>query len=180
MMENYYPGPQGRGDAAPLEVTAEAWVNTSGPGSEPQTILSKGTHTYEGNAYSLSLNTKGQVLWGVRHAHTFFGDGGDSSIDGILCEEALRPNTWYHLVGTVFSAKSASLYINGVLSKTGPITQTIPSRPGEPLHIGSLLYYGTPRYYFNGLIDGVAVYERVLSPSEIQQRYLTGMYRLKR
>ncbi len=83
------------------------------------------------------------------------------------------------MVGTVYSSKSMSLYLNGDLIKTGPITQTIPARPTEPLHIGLMMYYGAPSFRFNGKIDGVALYERVLSADEIRQRYQAGLAKHK-
>jgi hypothetical protein len=87
----------------------------------------------------------------------------------------LHPNTWYHVAGTAFSSKSASIYLNGALMKTGVITQTILARPREPLHTGVLIYYGVPSYRFNGMIDGVTYIERALSADEIRRRYLAGL-----
>ena len=42
-----------------------------------------------------------------------------------------------------------------------------------------MLYYGTPAFSFKGLIDEVAIYDRVLSAEEIRQRYLAGLPRHK-
>jgi len=168
--------------AVPLslnEVTAEAWIKPSSLGSDFQTILAKGNYNYDGAVYQLALNPAGKIWWGVRHGHTFFGDGGDSSIDAIAADAGFRPDTWYHVVGTIYSARSASVYINGALLKTGPITQTIPYRPTEPLRIGSVMYYGLPASLFKGAIDEVEVYDRVLSEEEIRQRYLAGLARHK-
>jgi hypothetical protein len=179
-MENFQPAPKAAAYLNILhELTMEAWINTSSIGPSNQTILAKGNINYDGIAYALSLTPQGKVVGGVRHSHTFYGDGGDWSIDGIVTDTVLRPNTWYHLACTIYSSRSASIYVNGALSKTGPTTQSILSRPTEPLHIGSSLNYGTPGFRFNGLIDEVAIYDHVLSADEIQQSYLVGLPRHK-
>jgi hyaluronoglucosaminidase len=157
----------------------EAWINTSSLGPSNQTIMAKGNINYDGIAYALGLTPQGKVLGGVRHTHTFYGDGGDWSIDGIVTDTALRPNTWYHVACTIYSSRSASIYVNGALLKTGAITTSILSRPTEPLHIGSSSDYGTPAFFFRGLIDEVAIYDRALSAEEIQQHYQAGLQRHK-
>jgi Tol biopolymer transport system component len=156
------------------ELTLEAWINFSSLGPVHQAIVVKGNYNYDGVSCALNLNPEGRLHWGIRHGHTSFGESGDWSIDAIVGDTVLQPNTWYHVAGTVYSSRSASLYLNGALMKTGPITQTILARPAEPLHIGLTMYYGVPSYRFNGTVDGAALYERVLSADEIRQRYQAG------
>jgi Tol biopolymer transport system component len=180
IMENVLPAPRAGIDRDDLsELTAEAWIKTMRIGPDEQTILAKGNSNYEGVSFVMRLTSQGKIVWGVRHGHTYFGDGGDSSIDGIVTDTAVRPDTWYHVAGTIYSAQSASVYVNGTLWKSGAITQSIPSRPNEPLHIGSTIYFGVSSSPFIGSIDDVEVYDRVLSPEEIRQRYLAGLPRHK-
>ncbi len=177
-MENFQAAPRSEAVLNILhELTVEAWINISNLGSAPQTILAKGILDYDGTSYILHLNPQGKVKWGVRHSHVFFGEVGDWSIDGIVTDTELRPNTWYHLACTIYSSRSASIYVNGVLSKTGAITQSILSKPTEPLQIGFILHYGTPSFPFNGLIDEVMIYDRVLPLDEIQKHYQAGIQR---
>jgi hypothetical protein len=176
VMENVLPASK----AAPVpefldEVTLEAWFNFSSLGPEHQVIAEKGNHNYDGASCGMSLTPGGLLQWGIRHGHTSFGESGDWSIDAILGEAVLHPNTWYHVAGTVYSSRSASIYLNGALIKTGAITQSILARPTEPLYIGLSVYFGVPSYRFNGKVDGVAYYERALSVDEIRQRYQAGL-----
>jgi Concanavalin A-like lectin/glucanases superfamily len=177
-MENFQAAPRSEAVLNILhELTVEAWINISNLGSAPQAILAKGILDYDGTSYNLQLNPQGKVQWGVRHSHVYFGEVGDWSIDGIITDTALRPNTWYHLACTIYSSRSASIYVNGVLAKTGAITQSILSKPTEPLQIGFILHYGTPSFHFNGLIDEVMIYDRVLPLDEIQKHYQDGLKR---
>ena len=158
------------------EITLEAWINSAAMGPYHQTIVEKGNFTYSGLSYTLAITPEGKVLSGVRHCHTFVGDGGDWSIDGVVTDLVLQPNTWYHVVSHIRSSDSVSIYVNGALSKTGPIDQTVLSRPAEPLTIGALLYYGGYIQLFRGSLDEVAVYNRGLSAEEIRQHYLGGLH----
>ncbi|MCX6559385.1 MAG: hypothetical protein NTZ26_02615 [Candidatus Aminicenantes bacterium] len=176
VMENVLPATK----AGPVpefldEVTLEAWINFSSLGPELQAIAVKGTHNYDGVSCAIYLNTEGRLHLGIRHCHTSFGESGDWSIECIVGDAVLHPNTWYHVAGTVYSSRSASIYLNGALMKTGAITQSILARPTEPLYIGLSTLFGVPSYRFNGTVDGAALYERVLSANEIRQHYQAGL-----
>ncbi len=161
------------------ELTMEAWIKVAGPGRSIQTIIAKGAMTYDGVAYALFLNSKDQLIWGVRHGHSYYGDGGDWSIDAVVADAPFPQGVWCHVAGVIFSSRSASIYLNGALLKTGAITQSILSQPDEPLRIGSGSNRGQPDWKFDGSIDEVAIYDRALSAEEIRQRYLAGLPRHK-
>ncbi|MDD8026986.1 MAG: sialidase domain-containing protein [Acidobacteriota bacterium] len=179
-LENFQPAPKNDAFLDILhELTMEAWIKTSRQGPSLQVIMAKGGYTYDGVGYALFLNAQGRLQCGVRHTHTYYGESGDWSIDGIMADTALQADTWYHVVGVVYSSKSVSIYVNGTLVKTGAITQSILSRPNEPLRIGSGSNYGQPDWKFDGSIDEVAIYDRALSADEIQQRHQAGIQRHK-
>ena len=78
-------------------------------------------------------------------------------------------NTWYH-VAAVYNAAARTLdiYINGVLDN-GLLTgvATVPAAiaiPNLPMTIGKR----SGGFYFNGMIDNLRVYNRVLSAAELQ------------
>ncbi|GEM_PF-516774 len=179
-MDNFQPAPKAAAFLDILhELTMEAWIRPTRLGASNQMIMVKGSYTYDGVGYSLWLDQQGRLQCGVRHTHTYFGESGDWSIDGIVTDTKLRPDTWYHVVGIIYSSKRASIYVNGALVKTGAITQSILSRPNEPLYIGSGSHYGQPDWRFDGSIDEVAINDRALSAEEIQQRYQAGLSRHK-
>jgi hypothetical protein len=78
---------------------------------------------------------------------------------------------WTH-IAVVHQNRQATLYINGVLVRTGLVSGT-DSYPSTSLGEGSNgpgLYYG----YYAGLLDEVSIYSRALSPSEVQAIYNAG------
>ena len=74
-------------------------------------------------------------------------------------------NTWYNIVGT-FDGTIASLYINGVLyaQQNKNVWNTLPGG----FRIGSLDNWIS---WWNGEIDDIRIYNRVLSSDEILQLY---------
>ena len=73
-------------------------------------------------------------------------------------------NRWYHVAAT-YNGTTMLLYINGILENTKHINFTI-----EQNQTNLLIGYGTYGY-FNGTIDEVAVWNRSLSRTEIENLY---------
>jgi hypothetical protein len=132
-------------------MTFEAWVNPSVSRSAWGDILWKADAIYflEGTSPS-----SGRPAAGARSGSGWVDAYGPS---------ALPVNTWTHLAAT-YDGSFVRLYVNGVqvasAARTGDLaTSTL------PLFIGGNTYYG---YYFAGLIDDVRVYNRALTPAQIQ------------
>src|SRR5207237_612396 len=71
-------------------------------------------------------------------------------------------NTWYHLACTS-DGTNAYFYVNGVLQASGPVDLNYTGYNG-PVFIGSDNCCGG---YFPGFIQDVSIWNRPLSPSEI-------------
>ncbi|MFA6101085.1 MAG: LamG-like jellyroll fold domain-containing protein [Victivallaceae bacterium] len=69
-------------------------------------------------------------------------------------------DAWYHIVWTYNSTSGGSLYVNGV-------SQGLPTGTGALTTNTASLKIGTG---FNGLIDEVKIYNRVLTPEEVAQK----------
>ncbi|HQK58649.1 MAG TPA: prepilin-type N-terminal cleavage/methylation domain-containing protein [Candidatus Pacearchaeota archaeon] len=80
---------------------------------------------------------------------------------------------WSHIVG-VKKTNYIEAYVNGV--KVGSWSGTIGSlsNPTKKFEIGR----SSDPYYFNGLIDGVRIYNQALSAEKIQENYLAGLKEL--
>lgn len=76
------------------------------------------------------------------------------------------PGVWTYLTGQYdATAGTLSLYVNGVLQSSVPAT--VAAVYGKPLQIGRDSWDGSHVDYFNGSIDEVSVWQRVLTVQEI-------------
>ena len=77
-------------------------------------------------------------------------------------------NTWYHIVGT-FDGVYLKAYLNGSLNASTPLHGSGQlNAPIRDLYIGSNL---TNSSFFNGSIDDVRIYNRVLTSEEVYKLY---------
>ncbi|MCK4629210.1 MAG: LamG domain-containing protein [Sedimentisphaerales bacterium] len=84
----------------------------------------------------------------------------------MLTADPMPDNEWVHLVVT-FDGTDAALFINGVADSLGPQAFSIGTKTDAEFLIGcSNTSY--PRRSFDGLLDEVRVYSRVLSVDDIQ------------
>ncbi len=80
----------------------------------------------------------------------------------------LQDGAWQHLVVT-HSDQTLRVYLNKQELSSSPYTMDSPaSFAAHPLYIGA--YFGTSRF-FNGAIDDVRMYNRVIDASEIEELY---------
>ncbi|HEV2694094.1 MAG TPA: immunoglobulin domain-containing protein, partial [Verrucomicrobiae bacterium] len=82
----------------------------------------------------------------------------------------LQTNRWYHVAMT-YDGSIFKLYVNGALdaqsAASGPIIVTT-----EPVRIGGGADNSCSPYYFNGILDEAAIYNRALSSNEISAIYM--------
>jgi hypothetical protein len=85
----------------------------------------------------------------------------------------LQAGQWYHVVVT-HETDHEEVWINGVeeIDDTDPSIADSIANNNEPLYIG---YHKDENTYFNGTIDDVRIYDRVLSGGEILQIYGEGL-----
>jgi Concanavalin A-like lectin/glucanases superfamily len=96
------------------------------------------------------------------------GGAFDGSTVHADARRAVPVNRWSHLALT-YDGATLRLYVNGSQASSRATTGTI-RRTTDPLWIGGNQPYGE---YFQGLIDQVRVYDRVLSPPEVRAEMST-------
>ena len=81
----------------------------------------------------------------------------------------LQANQWYHISGVYdATARTLDVYLNGVLDN-GTLLGTVTStQQNSPLNVNVGRRPGVSGFAFNGAIDEVRIYNRALSPTEIQ------------
>ena len=165
----------------PQELTIEAWVFPTATDGKIDIIVNKEANrspfqyemgirgSDEPSVGSLPVGELAFYLDGIqglpREYYAWVSGGG-----------IIPTYAWTH-VALVFDGSSARAYINGVPSRavselTGSLTTTT-----GPLKIGSRAddtIAMDPDDRFNGLIDEVALYDRALSPAEIQTIFSAG------
>jgi hypothetical protein len=134
-------------------MTLEAWVSPSSTPSTWSTAIMK----EQPNFYIYSLYAGSPANQPNAYMMT---TGGKAGIPG---PSALPLNTWSHLAAT-YDGATLAVYVNGVLVASKSASTNL-VRASGPLHIGGNDIWGE---YFRGTIDEVRIYNRALSPAEIQ------------
>jgi hypothetical protein len=122
-----------------------------------------------GSNYSGRVIDNGKLLFYVFSPNTniqFSSDGGTTLALGGTGGVAI--GSWYYITATRTAAGVANLYVNGVLSGTANQSSGTPTAGSNNVVIGNNL--ATTRS-FDGRIDGVSIYNRVLSAAEVAQLY---------
>jgi len=135
----------------------EAWVRPVANGGR-KPILDK-------YRYGLEIQPTEEVRFWIN-------DGTWAYIEG---NSPLQGGQWYHLVGVyqdLGSEQSIKLYINGEL-KNQMATSGLSTYGLSNLYIGYTAHMGG--IYFNGAIDEAAVYDKPLTPDEIQWHYQNSL-----
>jgi hypothetical protein len=149
----------------PSYITVEAWIYPTSYGYY-RSIVAKRYYSgwsYPYNSYILCLRQN--------TANPAFAVAVDGKTANAVSEDAVSMDAWSHLVGT-YDGETIKIYVNRVL--VGTNTELIGSidKRSYPLYIGHTV--STNNYYY-GKIDEVAIYNRALTPEEIQQHYQNGL-----
>jgi hypothetical protein len=156
--------------------TVEAWiysyVNLEQPGSfynqrDIFEYVSCSPGIAGGYAMSIMDDGKPFLCWSE------IGNGGEPW-PNVMGDSVMRPNRWYHLVGT-FNADSAKFYVNGRL--TGKAAYGGGYEPSaHAARIGCQYEFlsssnGHTRQFFNGKIDELKLYNYALDAQTIKKNY---------
>lgn len=146
-------------------ITLEAWVNMKDAAKNNQRILTKGNNA---NDIQLDLRfdgTTGRLLFGLKNS---------TRVTNLSSATALSNNVWYHITA-VYDGTNMKIYLNGgedaSTTQTGAIVGTT-----LPIILGA--HSGASPEYLNGSIDEVAIYNRSLSASEVEEHFHRGLKRI--
>ncbi|MBN2203075.1 MAG: DUF87 domain-containing protein [Candidatus Aenigmarchaeota archaeon] len=142
------------------KITIEAWINWKDEGDDWQGIVSKGSLGYTGTeAWDFGLNNQGggldnELVWMDGN-----GDLYDSSY-------TITNNEWTHVAISVDNnTGSIKFYINGLENEF--VSSNAMGSYDRSITIGSMRRLTNGDSFFNGTIDEVKIYPRVLSAEEI-------------
>jgi hypothetical protein len=160
------------------DFSVSAWIYVSNVSGEKYIISNS-----NGNIFD--VNT-GWCFGVFDNKVSFWVYPGTSSFTGWLTNTTLSLNTWHHVSVTKKPSQSPLLYINGVLSSTSlynnnmsnslnPVYSTA-TYPNTKASIGVYRYNnGSSAYaYWNGKIDGLSVWQKELTQTEVTELYNSG------
>ncbi|MGD9162924.1 MAG: hypothetical protein PVG39_31245, partial [Desulfobacteraceae bacterium] len=145
------------------DCTITSWVNWTGLGNDWQRIWDFGSNEYE-NMYLCPNSASGHIQFAIT-----LGSWMDE--DQTITSDVL-PTGWHHTVVIIDSANSShTIYLDGEFAAENTSARYTPSNLGKTKDnmLGRSQYSSDP--YFNGIIDDVRIYNRVLEPEEIAQLY---------
>lgn len=139
----------------PSDITVSAWVKANQLSSWSG-ILSN--MTTWGTGFGLQIGTTQNIA---------------AMISGAYLKTSWTPviGKWYHIVATHNNSNDYNaLYINGVYENS--VTRAVSYEGSAKTYIG--VFYTSPSLIFNGTIDDVRIYNRVLSSDEVSELYKFG------
>ncbi len=170
----FYTVPEGEDRGLPVSqkptYTIAFWVKSKGTGQSDRRMFSE----------SSSLNTDPLVNLGTHNG------GADDTVDVFIRNNGTQVNhvhsptaalddAWHHVTWT-YEGGTGRLYIDGKEDYTTPFAQGTTAM--DTTSIGAIVRASsaTPvQYFFTGLIDDVAVWERALTAAEVQDLVTNGI-----
>src|SRR5262245_10410616 len=150
----------------PQALTVVAWVNHSGPGpGASRYVLAKGGDAAcHNSSYALGTGPAGGLVFLVRDAMSTNGFV-SPAVDPLV----IWDGQWHAVTGT-YDGSRVRLYVDGAEIGSGtPATTAVPyGQQDDSMTIATYPQCPGSGFDYNGYVDEVRVYNRALSPSEIQ------------
>jgi hypothetical protein len=162
----------------PSSITIDAWVNTNTlnmPNGGGKIVSKYDSSISNGISWILEMSDGGYLGFGV-----YVGNIGDPARYVDTDSPVLAAGTWHHVAGTFdFDTQDIHVYVDGAEPPSSPVFSDDTSIVDSitPVLIGSFTpANGVKRAYWDGLVDEVKIYNRALSPTEIQAIYGAASY----
>lgn len=129
-------------------------------------IFSKWVETGAQRTHALTFDV-GKIRW--------LASGDGATFVDVIGGTTLSAGTWYHVVVTFTPSTKVEAFINGV--SDGSDTASIPAtlfNSTAPFYIGRANPFGSGDRYFDGVVQSVCVWNRVLTGAEITELYNAG------
>ncbi|QBF83015.1 hypothetical protein EXU30_10160 [Shewanella maritima] len=148
--------------------SVQAWVYVTGDADYERSVISKISASNTERGWSLRIDNNNRPNF--RYVTKPLGQLGDSKrvVFDFTSDIALNNEQWYHLAATVDrNNRIAKLYLDGAEVQFKNLDSSEVTSNTVPMRIGAFSGSGAGGY-FEGLIDDVAIWKRVLTQDEIQ------------
>jgi hypothetical protein len=154
----------------PSHITVEAWVYPTSYGYY-RTMVTKRYYNEPGWYAPYSAYQLDPLSYNTLRPGFYVAILGIHRINTTPADVTIDLGYWYHLVGT-YDGDKTRIYLNGEFIEEKDVPNDGIDLSSGPLYIG-----GVPNSnnMFFGKIDEVAIYNRALTPEEIQQHYQNGL-----
>jgi hypothetical protein len=145
-------------------ITVESWYYANALSTLDQAKILEFSYIASGirNGYSLFIYPTGFPVFSIASGNQWMG---------CQSNESIASGRWYHIVGS-YDNNFLRLYVNGELKNSLPCTGGIMYPVGQDVRIGcQKLQDGTLRYFANGRIDELRVYNYALTADSILAHY---------
>jgi len=160
------------GSPGTSDFSVSAWIKTGADYSalSGNIVNTRNVITTSNAGYQLSVNISNKV-------YIAFSDGSAARLRVDTSAPTINDNAWHLVTATFQRNGNATIYIDGSLASTPSVN--ISSQPGSVTDssdflIGKQQDGSGKDSPFNGIIDDVRLYNRVLSSAEVKQLYLLG------
>ncbi|HXK18839.1 MAG TPA: LamG-like jellyroll fold domain-containing protein, partial [Polyangiaceae bacterium] len=154
------------GNGATLQLggsmTVSAWIRAAAFPFDDAAVVSKRTSDKVGYQLDTTIDTGPRTIGFKLTTPT-------GAMMARYGASALQLNQWYYLTGVYdAAARTLNVYLNGALDNGTLIGTVTSAQQNSALNVNIGRRAGAVGYAFNGTIDEVRIYDRALSPAEIQ------------
>lgn len=150
-----------------IDFTFCAWVYADSLAAD-RIIIGKTNLSTLGEYFLAFSNSSGRFRFAIQNAGTFV------TVDATILG-APSTATWYFIVGWHDSvANTVNIQVNNGTADSGTTGATVPADSAQPFHIGA---DSTPTTFWNGRVDAVGFWKRVLTAAEKTALYNGGLGR---
>ncbi len=150
----------------PASASVEAWVRVDGSPGTYRSVFTSREATPRRRGLALYFGDSNR--WDL-----FYGDGSTSTWQTLSVSETGTLGRTYHVV-VVFAAFDTRIYVDGSLAASSTAFSFAANMSGGARIGAGLTESPAPDYYFNGVIDELAVYPRALTGAEVADHWAVG------